>query len=122
LSIDVLEELKPTLQLLTPYFAPGARVELVGCNVAEGDDGARLLRGLAQIWGVKVQASEARLPIGTVQFSGVVDEAAPDGGPIKSMPATEVPNLNARQPEPPRPNAAPCRRPMPPIKLKEFKG
>ena len=42
---------------LSGYFAPGGRIELKGCSVAGGDDGERLIVGLARIIGVPVRAA-----------------------------------------------------------------
>ncbi len=56
ISLANLDALRDTLARLRPYFAPGARVELRGCNVANGSDGETFLQRLADIWGVTVQA------------------------------------------------------------------
>jgi hypothetical protein len=56
ISVANLAAVRDELTPLNPYFAPGARVELRGCNVAADSDGEALLQGLAGIWGVTVQA------------------------------------------------------------------
>lgn len=89
LTLDTLPKVRNLLQQLTPYFAPGARVELLGCAVGSGTDGEKLLVELAQIWGVRVQATPAEDPIGAVQFTGIVYQAAPDGG-LVCVPRTEM--------------------------------
>jgi hypothetical protein len=119
ISMKSLEKLKPTLQRLTPYFAPGARVELQGCIIAQGDLGKSFMVELAKLWGVTVQASTKELPLGSVQFSGSVFAAMPDGS-IKEVTATEIPKLNATKPLPAGLNPATNGRPMPAVKLKEY--
>ena len=91
IGTDSLAELGPQLQRLRPYFAPGARAELQGCEVAQGSDGEKLLLALAQFWRVRVQAQTMQVPIGTVQFVGAVVEANPDGGlaSVVGMPLTK---------------------------------
>lgn len=82
-----LEAIRPTLQRLTPYFDPQARVELQGCLVAEGSKGEKLLVGLARIWQVRVQASRNELGTGTLQFKGGVIEAEPSGALMCAIPS-----------------------------------
>jgi Domain of unknown function (DUF4347) len=55
ISGDNINAMRDTLAGLNPYFAPGSRVELRGCNVAAGGKGEALLQALAGIWGVTVQ-------------------------------------------------------------------
>jgi hypothetical protein len=80
IGLDSLAALKPQLQALTSYFAPGARVELLGCEVARGSDGEKLLLALGGIWFVKVHGQTFAVPIGTLQFGGEVIQANPGGG------------------------------------------
>src|SRR5262245_33329415 len=85
ISIGNLSKVEPILGELTPYFGPGARVELVGCLVAlddskqisENSDGERLIKRLAQIWKVDVLASgnPKELPIAALKFVGLVVQA-----------------------------------------------
>jgi len=89
LTLANLTKLEDTLRRLTPYFAPGARVELLGCLVGLGGDGEKFIAALARVWGVRVQASPKELPVGSVQFTGPVYEARPDGGLI-CVPRTEI--------------------------------
>ena len=96
ISIGNLSTIEPTLSELTPYFAQGARVELVGCLVAldenkqvsENSDGERLIKRLAQIWKVDVLASgnPKELPIAALKFVGVVVQANPAGGLSSTVP------------------------------------
>ena len=76
ISVANIDAMHDQLAELAPYFAHGARVELRGCSVAEGDDGEALLQRLATIWGARVQA-------GTLtQYSawtGPVHESSPTG-------------------------------------------
>ncbi len=44
------------LKLLTEKFAIDAKVNLMGCNVAQGQAGSNLLTRLAKLWGVPVTA------------------------------------------------------------------
>lgn len=89
IGLESLPRLTGTLQSLTPYFAPSARVELQGCRVARGSDGEKLMLKLAKIWRAKVQASPEPASIGAVQFAGVVTEANPAGG-LACVPRTEL--------------------------------
>jgi hypothetical protein len=100
-----LPKLESKLKLLTPYFKPTARVELLGCYVATnfndkksqysikaGSDGEQLLKGLAKIWQVNVLASGNTahgLPIASIKFVGLVVQATPDGG-FSCVPAPEI--------------------------------
>ncbi len=45
------------LKLLCHHFTPHALVQLHGCEVAHGRRGLQLLRRLADLWGVRVQAA-----------------------------------------------------------------
>jgi hypothetical protein len=105
ISIWHLPKLEPTLKLLTPYFKPTARVELLGCYVAthldeQTDDhsikadseGEQLIKELARIWQVNVLASgntAKGLPIASIKFVGLVVLATPQGGLI-CVPAPEI--------------------------------
>ena len=67
---------------LRPYFAGGGRVELMGCYVAQGNEGASLLRSLAKYIGVPVSGgSEIQFAGGSKTFAleGQVFTALPDG-------------------------------------------
>ncbi len=77
ISVANIGAMRPELERLRPYFAPGARVELRGCNVAGDADGERLLQQLAQIWGVRVQAGT--LTQTSVDWVGPVYESTADG-------------------------------------------
>lgn len=77
IDVSMIREIEPTLKRLAPYFKPGARVELRGCNIARGKKGERLLKELARIWGVAVQAGTAD-QVG-VNWIGPVVEASPQG-------------------------------------------
>lgn len=102
-----LSRCETTLRRLTPYFKPTARVELLCCYVAtesvgddgheirENSDGEQLIRGLARIWQVRVFASgntKKGLPIGSLNFVGLVVRADPDGG-LSCCPAPEIKKL-----------------------------
>ena len=77
ISLVTIKTLKPLLESLTPYFAPNARVEFHGCEVASGTDGEKLMVALSRMWGVRVQASPDLDPMGAVQFQTRVYEASP---------------------------------------------
>jgi len=77
ISIANLGALTPTLSRLKPLFAPRARVELRGCEVASGSDGQSLLLGLARIWGVPVLAGTATQY--RAEWDGTVAQATPTG-------------------------------------------
>jgi hypothetical protein len=79
-AIENLPKLEASLRRLAPYFAPGARVELIGCLVALDTEGEELLRELARIWGVRVQGSPDASSVLSIELSGRVYEATPDGG------------------------------------------
>ena len=78
---------RASLSLLTGRFASDAVVELQGCNVGRGHAGRELLRQLADLWHVTVQASpdtqrapwDHRARPG-VSFEGHVIEARPTPG------------------------------------------
>ena len=90
ISVSNLPKIEPTLRLLTPYFVPDGRVELLGCDVAldknkkisEKSPGLTLLSKLAKIWNVEVLASgnPKQLPIASIKFVGLVVRVAPFGG------------------------------------------
>ena len=78
-------KLNTQLAQLQPYFAQGSRVELRGCGVADGDGaGVEIMKRLAFIWQVKVQACKGDnvgLDWGT-SFGGrdvKIIEVTPDG-------------------------------------------
>lgn len=89
IGLESLPRLTGTLQLLTPYFAPNAHVELQGCEVSRGSDGEKLMLRLAKIWRTRIQASPDPVPMGAIQFSGIVTEANPQGG-LTCVPRTEL--------------------------------
>lgn len=89
IAVSNIKLLEPFLRNLTPYFAPQARVELQGCLVGKGTVGETLLRELARIWHVRVQATTEETSIGAVQFTGLVVEANPSGG-LTSSPSTPI--------------------------------
>ena len=90
ISVTNLDKIEGTLRLLKPYFKRGARVELLGCDVAldytkkisKNSAGEKLLTKLAKIWSVNVMASgnPKELPLGAIKFVGLVVIATPDGG------------------------------------------
>ena len=51
-----LERFGPQLKSLRSLFAPGAHVELKGCQVASGEAGEQFLLGLARLFNVPVMA------------------------------------------------------------------
>lgn len=69
-----------------PYFAPGARAELRGCGVA--NDQGKMIRALANLWQVRVQASTLDEQMGLFHWSKVV-EARP--GTTKLIPVNPIP-------------------------------
>ena len=89
IAVSNIKQLEPFLRNLTPYFAPQARVELQGCLVGGGKAGETLLRELARIWSVRVQATTEETSISAIQFTGLVVEAHPSGG-LTSSPATPM--------------------------------
>lgn len=46
----------PMLKLLGEKLSSGAKVDLLGCNVAQGQEGSALLTKLAKLWGVPITA------------------------------------------------------------------
>lgn len=77
------------LRRLRPFFADPARVELHGCNVAQGVQGEQLLKNLARIWGVPVSAGTETQYGGTGRqftFEGPVHTALPSGAMLCGMP------------------------------------
>ena len=94
IALSNVQALRGTLGRLTPYFSPGARVEFHGCEVAEGSDGEKLLRELARIWQVRVQASARGSPISALNFTGAVVEADPAGG-LRTVVGVPVPRIKA---------------------------
>ena len=89
IAVSNIKQLEPFLRNLTPYFAPQARVELQGCLVGGGKEGETLLRELARIWHVRVQATTEESAVSAIQFTGLVVEAHPSGG-LTSSPATPL--------------------------------
>ncbi|MFI5120669.1 MAG: DUF4347 domain-containing protein [Thermoanaerobaculia bacterium] len=89
IAVSNIKQLEPFLRNLAPYFAPQARVELQGCLVGGGSEGETLLRELARIWRVRVQASTEESSITAIEFTGLVVEASPSGG-LTSSPATPM--------------------------------
>ncbi len=77
ISVANIGQISDTLGRLTFYFAPHARAELRGCNVAQGASGERLLSQLARIWAVTVQAGTIVQTTG--RWSGPVVQADPYG-------------------------------------------
>ena len=75
IAVSNIKLLEPFLRNLTPYFASGARVELQGCLVGGGNDGEKLIRELARIWHVRVQATTEETSISAIGFTGLVVEA-----------------------------------------------
>jgi hypothetical protein len=71
---------------LGPYFAPGARVELRGCAVA--NDQGKMIKALAQSWNVRVQATTIDKVMGHLYWEKIV-EARP--GISDLFPAQPVP-------------------------------
>ncbi len=66
LTSDNFETHRAELARLRGHFTRGAVVELEGCDVGDGPNGARLLAQLATLWGVEVRAGTVpqRLPPG----------------------------------------------------------
>lgn len=89
IAVSNIGQFEPDLRRLAPYFAPHARVELHGCLVGKGKDGEKLLRKLAGVWHVRVQATTSESSMGAVQFTGGVVEAHPSGG-LTSTPGTPI--------------------------------
>lgn len=54
ISVDEFDKLKEELIKLKGYFSMEADVILMGCNVAKGEKGVKLLQVLANLWGVPV--------------------------------------------------------------------
>lgn len=89
-SIGNLATVAGQLARLKPYFAPRGRVELHGCNVAQGKQGELLIHGLAALWGVPVSAGIAsQYGGGTAQFrfEGPIHTAMPDGSMSCGIPS-----------------------------------
>lgn len=78
ISVGNLDAVRGELIRLNDYFAPDARVELRGCNVAADSDGDALLQGLAGIWGVIVQGGI--LTQYHIDWDGPVHQSDPYGG------------------------------------------
>ncbi|MBI1745335.1 MAG: hypothetical protein HYR55_01955 [Acidobacteria bacterium] len=78
MTVSNVSALSSTLGQLRPLFARGARTELRGCNVAQGN-GDQLLVSLARIWGVPVQGGSITQHAGS-NWDGPVTEATPAGG------------------------------------------
>ena len=55
-----------------------------------GKAGETLLRELARIWRVRVQATTEETTISAIQFTGLVVEAHPSPGGLTSSPATPL--------------------------------
>lgn len=89
ITVSNIKLLEPFLRNLTPYFSPQARVELQGCLVGGGSQGETLLRELARIWHVRVQATTRETSISAIEFTGIVVEASPSGG-LTSSPAIPI--------------------------------
>jgi hypothetical protein len=77
ISVANIEAMAPTLAELAPLMAPNGRVELRGCEVANGNEGTQLLVRLAEIWGVPVLAGSATQY--RAEWDGTVVMARPDG-------------------------------------------
>lgn len=78
---------EPQLARLRPHFAPFGSVQLHGCRVGLGRDGARLLRSLADTLGVPASAGRRRQSFGittTLRFEGSVVTMYPGGGTLAS--------------------------------------
>jgi Domain of unknown function (DUF4347) len=78
------------LARLKLFFAPHGRVELHGCNVAQGNQGEKFIRNLALLWGVPVSAGIASQYGGGAaqfQFEGRVHTARPDGSLSSGVPS-----------------------------------
>ena len=55
ISVQSLGLISPMLKLLTDKFSDSSTVDLLGCNVAEGNEGSKLLNNLAKLWQVPVK-------------------------------------------------------------------
>jgi hypothetical protein len=79
-----------SLAQLRPYFASQGRVELHGCNVAQGAAGLLFLRRLAKIWRVPVSAGEEKQYAGNefnqFVFEGPVYTVLPNGVMMSGIP------------------------------------
>lgn len=77
-----------TLANLKPYFSdhPSTRFEFRGCGVAN-NDGLAMMKELAALWGIRVNAGELNQGAG-MAWDGPVVEATPDGrlSAIKGLP------------------------------------
>ncbi len=56
------EGVTQTLARLRDAFDEDSEAVLHGCDVAQGEDGVRLIRQLAEVWGIPVTASETNQP------------------------------------------------------------
>jgi hypothetical protein len=84
-----LSDVRASLGKLKPYFAPTGRVELHGCNVAQGKAGEELIRGLAILWEVPVSAGVDKQYGGRSHqfvFEGPIRTAQPDGSLGSGLP------------------------------------
>lgn len=80
ISLGNLPEVQGDLARLAPFMAPGGRVELRGCSVGTGDDGARFLQALAGLMRTDVLAAKNPQPIGPLEWAGPVLKAMRNGG------------------------------------------
>ena len=62
IDADTIDKFAPSLQVLTPLFDRGARVELRGCQAALGT-GSKMMLRMADIWKAEVQGSERSQPL-----------------------------------------------------------
>jgi len=70
-------EVTETLAKLRDAFDEDAEAVLHGCDVAQGEDGVRLLRQLAEVWGIPVTASETSQPALLGGIMGTTTTCAP---------------------------------------------
>jgi hypothetical protein len=79
LDVGDIRSKRATLAKLRPYFSndPRTRFEFRGCGVANLD-GLVMMKELAQLWNIKVDAAESAQATG-MYWDGLVVEATPDG-------------------------------------------
>lgn len=87
MSLENLDTVAPILRRLRGWFSPVGSVELHGCGVAQGADGATFQRRLAALWGVPVTAGRGSQKVGgtwkTLRLEGRVVTSYPGGGGLR---------------------------------------
>lgn len=86
ITSDNLDAVGPILRQLRPFMSPVGSVELHGCNIARGNDGARLMGRLANLWKVPVSAGLGSQRVGglskTLRMEGAVVTVYPGGSAL----------------------------------------